>query len=195
MFENIGEKIKIFAIILTVLGVLGSFIGMIAAWVEGEEFLLGLGILVGGVISSYIFSCFIYAFGELVDNSHKIAINTQRTANKQPAPTVVHTTSSCTVKKIPARVVPTATVAATPAPAPAAAPTPAPVVTPAPSPVATIKPVKSNVQPVNTEEEKLYLYGVQMFERRSYQVAYNIFSKIPNYKNVQEYLEKLKTLV
>ena len=104
----------------------------------------------------------------------------------------------------PATVKPVATPAPQPAtvkPVAAPAPQPAtvkPVATPAPQPAASepAQPAATTAtQSFDRQKENLYLYGVQMFERRSYQVAYNIFSKIPDYKNANEYLEKLKSLI
>lgn len=74
MFENVGEKIMKCAKILFWIGVGFSAIAFIVLFVlaidyeEGEMFLYGL--LAGGlgVLSSWISSLFLYAFGQLVDD-------------------------------------------------------------------------------------------------------------------------------
>ena len=83
MYDNIGENIKTLAVIFFVLGVLGSIIGTLAIWILKLGFFLGLVVLAGGLFSAWILFCFVYGFGALVSNSQQIAINTQRTANKQ----------------------------------------------------------------------------------------------------------------
>lgn len=210
-FDNIGGKIKKVAIICFIIGCSVSGIGALAMLFGEGEFWAVLLILTLGPIASWL-SCFLlYGFGELVESSsdnrkllasiaHNMSQNKQylaAIANKSTVPQKA-TPKPAAAKPVatyaPASVQPAPT---QPAPTPAA---PAPV-QPAPAPAAAPAPVNpAPVQPVATqatdlEKEKLYLYGVQMFERRSYQVAYNIFSKIPDYKNVNAYLEQLKSLL
>ena len=213
MFEDIGEKIKIVAVISFLLGVLASIIGAIVLFTQE---LVGIGflVLICGPIVSWLSCIAFYGFGELIvasscNNAALVEIHSklytlERNVEKI-AKQSTHSNHSPSKQKTPSQTIktvqpiieqPAIEKSVTEQPTISQPKTtPAPVVTPAPSPVATIKPVKSNVQPVDAEQEKLYMYGVQMFERRSYQVAYNIFLKIPDYKNVQEYLEKLKQLI
>ena len=70
MFENTGRKIKDFAYILFVIGVIASLITGIF-FIRFSSFVV-FGIIIGGIISSYISSLFIYGFGKLVENSDKL---------------------------------------------------------------------------------------------------------------------------
>ena len=212
-FDNIGGKIKKVAIICFIIGCSVSGIAALATLFGEGEFWAVLLILTLGPIASWL-SCFLlYGFGELVESSSDnrkllASIAHNMSQNKQYLAAIANkTTVTQKATPKPAVVKPVATYAPAPvqpastqpAPTPAA---PAPV-QPAPTPAAAPAPATVNptpVQPVATqatdlEKEKLYLYGVQMFERRSYQVAYNIFSKIPDYKNVNVYLEQLKSLL
>lgn len=78
MYNNIGKKIKSLAF--------GAFIvEAIAAVITGiilmtiDDGLIGTGVLVmlGGPISAYVVSLFIYAFGELIDKACDIERNTR----------------------------------------------------------------------------------------------------------------------
>ena len=77
MFTNIGGKIKTLATVICFLGILASFIGGIAVWsIEPELAGLGFVIIAVGSFSSWIGSFFMYGFGQLVENSDKIANGT-----------------------------------------------------------------------------------------------------------------------
>lgn len=79
MFDNIGEKIQNLAIICTIIGIVASVIGAIVCWVIliGEAafvgFLIGLGVLAGGILLSWLNSFFMYGFGELIEKTSLIA--------------------------------------------------------------------------------------------------------------------------
>lgn len=74
MFNNIGSKIKVIAIIFFTLEMLGIIISSLV--VLGESFLMGGVVFVGGFMAAYLSVVLIYAFGELVENSAIIASNT-----------------------------------------------------------------------------------------------------------------------
>ena len=75
MFENPGKKLKSFASILFCISAIGCVIGGISVINSGSTRygnpLVGIGLvlIVGGVIVSYVMSLFIYGFGELIENS------------------------------------------------------------------------------------------------------------------------------
>ena len=209
-FDNIGGKIKKVALICFIIGCAVSGIGALVVLAEEGEFWAVLLILTLGPIASWL-SCFLlYGFGELVESSSDnrtllASIDRNISQSKQYLAAIANkTTVTQKAAPQPATVKPVATPApqpatvkpvATPAPQPA---TVKPVATPAPQPAASAPAqpaATSATQSFDKQKENLYLYGVQMFERRSYQVAYNIFSKIPDYKNANEYLEKLKSLI
>ncbi len=75
MFDNIGGKIKTLAKIFCWIGIVFSVIFGIFL-IIGEQVIIGLGLLFGGSILSWISSFVLYGFGELIDNSEKIKKNT-----------------------------------------------------------------------------------------------------------------------
>ena len=87
MFENAGGKIKTLAVVLFAFGIIGSIVCAIALgrtpdrWGEMHfNFLLFIAILAGGVLSGFISSLFLYAFGEMAENIQFIARSTDETA-------------------------------------------------------------------------------------------------------------------
>jgi hypothetical protein len=79
-------------------------------------------------------------------------------------------------------------------------PTPAPKNTPEPALIEALgpapTPVESDPHQVSDKgTEQLYRHAILMLEKRNYVVAYTVFSRIPDYKNVQEYLDYLQPLV
>ncbi len=70
MFDNIGGKIKSLAVVVTILGIIASIIYAIILWSQNSyrhnTILLGLGILLGGSLVSWIGSFFMYGFGEMI---------------------------------------------------------------------------------------------------------------------------------
>lgn len=92
MFDNIGSKIKTLAVVVCVIGMIGSAIGAIAMWANGV-FLGGLVILAVGCLTSWIGSFFTYGLGQLIENSDLQVeelnkLRMQVNELKQPAPEV-----------------------------------------------------------------------------------------------------------
>lgn len=88
MFSNIGEKVKgyskIIFIIQVIIGVIIGFIqwmGLIDSRKGGLGFLLFLLIVILTFVLAFISSMFIYAFGQLVENSDSINYNTRELFN------------------------------------------------------------------------------------------------------------------
>ncbi len=75
MFEDIGRSIESLARILRFLGIIGSVIASISMFITASEMryggevytILGIVILIGGSIVTWISTFLLYAFGELVD--------------------------------------------------------------------------------------------------------------------------------
>jgi len=91
MYQNIGRKLKILAIIVCGIGIIASVLFAIAFW-QGQETLRydlrvgpgpGFVILIFGSLLSYISSWFLYAFGELVENSCERTELARETAEAQ----------------------------------------------------------------------------------------------------------------
>ena len=197
MFENIGQKIKMLAVVSTVIGMIASVISGIIVMAELEQVLLGLGIIAGGCLFAWIGSFVLYGFGELIESAKNTEHNTNMIsaqirkviASNATAPKTEGKSSSTAVK--PA-VAPTPSVKATPVATPAVAPTP----TVKPTPV-----VKSTVKKTadgglsDEKKEEFYLFALQTIERRSYNVAYNILLKIPGYKNADELLKEIENKI
>ena len=206
MFENIGEKIKMVAVISFLLGALASIIAAIVLFVLK---LVGIGflVLIGGPIASWLSCIALYGFGELIvatscNNAALVEIHTklytlERIVEKiakqsthtnysttQKAPLKPQTTKA--VQPVIEKPITEQPIVSQPETTTADTATPAPVNTPTPD---------TSSNNIDAEKEQLYLFGVQMYERRSYQVAYNIFTKIPDYKNAIEYIEEIAPLL
>lgn len=80
MFENIAAKIRFAAKLLIVLGMFGSF-GLFVVILTEVSFPMGIISLVCGIASTWIISCLVYGFGELVESSRICA---QRLSAIQP---------------------------------------------------------------------------------------------------------------
>lgn len=75
MFENIGGKIKGLAVLMCWLGIIGSVIMAFVLWNQNSyrnpTIGLGIAVLVGGCLISWIGSFAAYALGELTENSER----------------------------------------------------------------------------------------------------------------------------
>lgn len=82
MFSNVGGKIKSLAVAIFWLEVIGAVVAgsavIITTGGRGESILLGAGIILGGVVVSWLSVLFTYAFGELVENSTYIRAMMER---------------------------------------------------------------------------------------------------------------------
>ena len=80
MFNNIGGKIKALAKVICWIGIIASVIGGIGMMIADEDMILyGLFTAVGGALISWIGSFFTYGFGELIDNTSKLAAHAEKT--------------------------------------------------------------------------------------------------------------------
>ena len=52
--------------------------------------------------------------------------------------------------------------------------------------------LESKEEKNSEDKEKMYLFGLQMINQRSYDVAYNILSQIKGYKDVDELLQQIE---
>ena len=94
MFENAGSKIKVLAWILFIVGIISTLVCALVfgrtvdRWGDTKfNFGLFIAILAGGVLSSFISSLFLYAFGDIADNIQHIAKSTEETARAVQAAT------------------------------------------------------------------------------------------------------------
>lgn len=94
LFDNPGKKIKTFAKIAFVIECIGAIItGIILFFVATFEYedeilaLVSLAVLFGGPCAAYMMTIFIYAFGELVDNTNSIndTLSNKNTGDKTPS--------------------------------------------------------------------------------------------------------------
>lgn len=81
MFENIGGKIKKLAIVITIIGIIISFI--IGMRLTNEIGFGGVIVVLGGILLSWIGSFLLYGFGEIIDLLRKISGETSETDNEQ----------------------------------------------------------------------------------------------------------------
>ena len=72
MYRNTGAVIKVLATILAVLMMIGCVAAGVFLIVEEEEVEMGLAIMIGGCLVSWLSCLMMAAFGELVNNTHKI---------------------------------------------------------------------------------------------------------------------------
>lgn len=73
MFENIGNKIKALAQIITWMGIISSIVSGILLIVNNNDMIfLGIVIIVVGSLGAWISSFLLYGFGQLVENSDKL---------------------------------------------------------------------------------------------------------------------------
>lgn len=82
MFTNIGDKIKSLAKVIAWIGIAGSVISgfvMINSG-YGVSIIMGIGVILGGSLISWISSWFLYGFGELIEKTTEIAWNTAKGA-------------------------------------------------------------------------------------------------------------------
>ena len=88
MFKDCGKKIKIVASVWFWLIAIGSFIGAIVLWTEGDDVLIGIGFgtLFAGILFAFVSALLIYGFGQLIENSDKIADSIQNGKGKKSAP-------------------------------------------------------------------------------------------------------------
>ncbi|MBR3824812.1 MAG: hypothetical protein IKJ39_06395 [Lachnospiraceae bacterium] len=73
MFNNIGEKIKTLASVITVIGIIASLI--LGCWMisaNDDLALIGLLVMFLGSLVSWIGSFLLYGFGQLIENSDKL---------------------------------------------------------------------------------------------------------------------------
>ena len=67
MFDQIGQRIKTLAVVITVIGMIISVIMGCDYIFNKSRRIYGLIIIVGGIIASYIGSFILYGFGEIID--------------------------------------------------------------------------------------------------------------------------------
>ncbi len=84
MFTNIGKKIKVLAMVIAWMGIIGSVIGGVVLMDEADE-ALGLLVMLVGALMSWIGSFFMYGFGQLIDNTDKLVAQ-----NTPQAPPTTH---------------------------------------------------------------------------------------------------------
>lgn len=72
MYNNVGKKIKIIAIVFAILGVVASIIFGCMFFSLPNGALVGFLILVLGSIASFVLSLFSYGFGQLIESIHNI---------------------------------------------------------------------------------------------------------------------------
>lgn len=83
MFNDIGTKLKVVAIIFFILEAVASFWVGISLLDEGE--LTGILFLIIGPLLGWISACFIYGFGEIIDKICDIERNTRNVEIKSKA--------------------------------------------------------------------------------------------------------------
>lgn len=71
MFRDIGVKIKILAVILTWLGIMGSVGGGIVLMMS-DQLVIGILVALIGSLAAWLGSFLLYGFGELIANTTEI---------------------------------------------------------------------------------------------------------------------------
>ena len=162
MFDNIGQKLQGLAVVSFILGVIASVISGLLYLFLLETILTGILIIVFGSLGSWIGSWSIYALGLVAENSER----------QSALLTLLYSSSCKTQQEVTTIQKATQSVAKST------------------KEEKTVKPKAPTVQ-VNTQEQT-YLFGLQMYQQRSYDIALNAFLKIPGYKDADEYIAKLQ---
>ncbi len=82
MYDKIGKQLKSLATVFCVFGILSGL--SLGFWIfESINEIIGIAFMIAGPISSWIGYYFVYAFGELVENSSIIAAH-YKNAEKEP---------------------------------------------------------------------------------------------------------------
>lgn len=68
MFNDIGQKIKKFAEIICAIGIAGSLIYGLIAFLN-KDALMAIVVIIAGSLSAWIGSAILYGFGQLIENS------------------------------------------------------------------------------------------------------------------------------
>ena len=75
MFDNIGGKIKTLAVVVCVIGMIGSVIGGIVLWTQNSRYaptiLPGIIIMVAGCLGSWVGGFFTFGFGQLIESTEE----------------------------------------------------------------------------------------------------------------------------
>lgn len=77
MFNNIGHKIKVLAMVLCLIGIICGIVAGIVLVVEGLPE-IGIPVLIGSPLLFWISSFVLYGFGQLVENSDTLVENTTK---------------------------------------------------------------------------------------------------------------------
>lgn len=79
VFDNIGGKIKILAQVVCWIGIACSVISGFVIMASDEDMaLLGLMIMIVGSLLSWVSSFTLYGFGQLIENTDKLVLNTEK---------------------------------------------------------------------------------------------------------------------
>jgi hypothetical protein len=86
MFDNIGEKIKMLAKVVCCIGIVASIIIGVVAAIGADDIgiVICLLIVILGGLLSWVGSFVLYGFGELVQNSAIIAVNSKILEKSKP---------------------------------------------------------------------------------------------------------------
>ena len=157
-----------------------------------------------GWVFFYFEYSLIHGFGELIENSHTLAEHAAVSLDEHYAAKYAQKYNA--PKTTPAKPVQPAQSVQYVQPVPPVKPvTTTQTVKPATTTVGTTTVAKPQTVTTTTvkpqaatanqkEQEQLYLFAMQMMERRSYDIAYNTFSKIKGYKNTDAFLKKLEDM-
>lgn len=85
MFNSPGKKLKGLAKAAFIAECIASVLTAIYFLIE-EDYLIAVAALVGGVVTAYVTSLFIFAFGELVENSSKPSAHSSSEERPQAVP-------------------------------------------------------------------------------------------------------------
>lgn len=77
MFDNIGRKIKALAQVVCWIGIVCSVIyGVVLMTTDEDLVMVGFMVLVMGSVLAWVSSFALYGFGQLIENTDKIVLNT-----------------------------------------------------------------------------------------------------------------------
>lgn len=171
MFENIGGKIKVLAVVSTILGCIACIVlGIIE--LASNAILAGLFTIFLGCILSWLGSFLLYGLGELIETNQKIATMSENAYNcmEKISDQLRRVGTENKRKESKEEIVPKT------------------------KSENVVQESITDVAMRNFKEGK-YIFALKLFNQENYNDAYNEFLKIEDYKDAKDYIKRIEQLL